>query len=151
MDTSARPQWDDWESLRIIQVVQNALVQLGAGGARGAADPAIRGLPAVTPPPAAEAWGPRQLLAQAWQVQDMRTWTFEPPSCTTQSGHLLFDPKHIPCILSTICFQHCREPDQNLRMVLDQDPAGGQPEIIVVGSVPLKMDWLWSGLQPRLC
>jgi len=84
VDTIARPQWDSWESLRIVQVVQNALIQVGAGGAAESTNPAVRGLPAATPQPAAATLGPRQLLAQAWRVKDMRTFEFEPPSCATQ-------------------------------------------------------------------
>ena len=84
VDTSSRPQWDAWECLRIIQVVQNALIHVGAGVEVQSSSPAIQGLPAATPQPAATASGPRQLLAQAWRVRDMRTWTFESPSCTTQ-------------------------------------------------------------------
>ena len=84
VDTTSRPQWDDWESLRIIQVVQNALVHVGAGMAVPSSSPAVRGLPDATRQPASGASRPRQLLAQAWRVRDMKTWTFEPPSCTTQ-------------------------------------------------------------------
>jgi len=84
VDTSSRPQWDDWESLRIIQVVQNALIHVGAGMEVPSSSPAVQGLPDATRQPAATASGPRQLLAQAWRVRDMRTWMFEPPSCTTQ-------------------------------------------------------------------
>ena len=84
VDTSSRPQWDDWETLRIIQVVQNALIHVGAGVEVPSSSPAVRGLPDATPQPASGASRPRQLLAQAWRVRDMRTWTFEPPSCTTQ-------------------------------------------------------------------
>ena len=89
----ARPQWDDWESLRIIQVIQDALITVGAAG--GA--PAAQGLPAATPQPAAAAARPRQLLAQKWVLEDMRTWTFLLPSCTTQVNSWL--PWWVVCIL----------------------------------------------------
>ena len=81
----SRRQWDEWESLRIIQVVQNALIQLGAGQATAAPGPS-QGLPAATPQPLSATLGPRQLLAQAWRVVDMKIWKFPPPSCTTQDN-----------------------------------------------------------------
>ena len=89
----ARPQWDDWESLRIIQVIQDALITVGAAGVAQAA----QGLPAATPQPASAAAGPQQLLAQVWQLEDMRTWTFPMPSCTTQVNCWL--PWRVVCIL----------------------------------------------------
>ena len=141
VDTMARPQWDDWESLRIIRVVQSALVTVGASTVSA-------GLPAATLQPPSATLGPRQSLAQAWRFLDFFSWTFEPPSCTTLVNccvHLRVDPLDLSTLFS---FQR-RAPHQYLKMVLGQVPDGGQPEIITVGQAPLPMDWLWSG-QPCL-
>ena len=85
VDTMVRQQWDDWESLRIIQVVQHALIQVvPAVQLSESGVPAVQqGLPDNTPQPPSATLGPRQLLAQAWRLVDMRTWRFELPSCTT--------------------------------------------------------------------
>jgi len=60
----SRRQWDEWESLRIVQVVQNGLIKVGAGQVTTAPGPS-QGLPAETPQPPSATLGPRQLLAQA--------------------------------------------------------------------------------------
>ena len=88
-DIHARPQWDEWESIRIIQVVQNALISVGQRRQ-------VMRLPPNTPVPALAQLGPRQLLAQAWRQVDMKHFQFPSHSCIVMT-----------LLLSVLCIHNC--------------------------------------------
>lgn len=74
VDEHSRGSWDSWESVRVIQVLERALIHIGMGSDE-------KRLPPNTVLPNSQAGGARGLLRQVWRQVDMATFRFPSQSC----------------------------------------------------------------------